>query len=330
MCLSLCPLGKIDGYIRTCFKIILVFFLLGIAAINNGCEKDLEWEESSQGGQLVLFSFLSPDSVFSVHLSKSVSHSSVDDFERVYEGNITVYKNGVIADDFIFPFDKSWTFRDDISLKTGDTVRVEAADGDGERVFAETVIPDAVGIEVVDTAVVQQATRDNGTETVLQCLLNIDDPEGEDNYYQLIVFEQICRNGLSSACEETKIDYAKEDPVFYVRNLEGSLIGGLDFGGCFSDHIFEGTNYELTLNLPVQYASAPSDPGADRKLLFILLSHKREYYDYYRSRVVAEYGYDLPIIDPIRIYNNVNNGIGLVAGYSAAADSLIFENGNTP
>ncbi|WP_462318139.1 DUF4249 domain-containing protein [Marinilabilia sp.] len=305
---------------------VSIFVVLGV--LFQGCEKDLDWEESQKGGNLVLFSFLTPDSAFNAHLSRSVSHSSVDDFERVYGGNITVYKNGAIADDFLFPYDKSWTYRDDFSCMPGDTIRIEAADGEGQRVYAETVIPGFVPMEITDTTIVEQISRDNFSERVLQCSLQIDDPAGEENYYQLVVLEQICRKDIINGCKETQVNFSKDDPVFYVRNLEGSLIGGLDFGGCFSDHIFDGENYELTLNLPIQYASAPNDPEADRKLLFVLLSHTRGYYDYYRSRVVAEYGYDLPIIDPIRIYNNVNGGIGLVAGYSSVTDSLVFVNGH--
>lgn len=305
-----------------------MFLMIGV--LIQGCEKDLDWKESSQGGDLVLFSFLTPDSLFNVHLSRSVSHSSVDDFERVYGGNVTVYKNSIIADDFVYPFDKSWAYRNDISIMAGDTIKIEASDGNGQNVFAETVIPHSVTMEITDTSIVQQSANGNLAEKTMQCTLRIEDPEEEENYYQLIVLEQICRNGSSYACEETQINFSKDDPVFYVRNLEGSLIGGLDFGGCFSDHIFDGQNYELTLSLPIQYASTHNDPEADRKLLFVLLSHTRGYYDYYRSRVVAEYGYDLPIIDPIRIYNNVSGGIGLVAGYSSVVDSLLFKNGQIP
>ena len=304
--------------------VLLSMMFLSISLLS-GCEKELKWEETQQGGRLVLFSFISPDSTFSVHLSKSVSHSSVDDFERVYDGNITIYKNGSFEDDFIFPYDAAWAYRDNISTAPGDTVRIEAADGDGGRVSAKTVIPFPVDFEIVDTSTVQQAFRDNPEQDVFQCTLKINDPEPEKNYYQLVIFEQICRNSDSNICEQTKINYSKDDPVFYVRNLEGSLIGGLDFGGCFSDHLFNGKNYELTINMPAQYATVPNSPDAYRKLLFVLLSHTRAYYDYYRSRVVAEYGYDLPIIDPIRIFNNVTDGIGLVSGYSASKDSLLFK-----
>ncbi len=307
---------------RNIFQILLIavtggFFLAG-------CEKNLELELKDQGGRLVLFSFLSPDSVFKAHLSKSVSHFSVDDFERIYSGNITVSTNGEIVDNFIFPYDQNWASRDDLVVKEGDTIRIDASDGEGINVFGETVVPSAVNISLSDTSLVLVAGQENTQTEVLRCIFSIFDPVDVDNYYQLLIFEDICTiSGNEKICKRTRIKYSKNDPVFYVRDQESSLIGGLDFGGCFSDHLFDG-EYKLTLDLPVEYVVSPDSPGTIRKLSFVLLSHTRDYYDYYRSRIVAEYGYDLPVIDPIRIYNNVKGGLGLVSAYSASVDSLVF------
>ena len=300
-------------------------YIVVALALFVSCEKSLEFRLEEKGGNLVMFAFLTPDSSFNVHLSKSVSHMSVDDFERIYDGNITVYRNGKIVDDFIFPFDKTWVCRDDVVISEGDTFRIEAYDSGGQNISAETLVPYAVPVSISDTATIEREQNGNGKTQMLQCKLKIPDRKGVSNYYQLLAFEEICvATTGDSVCQRTEIDYSKTDPVFYVRDQEGSLIGGLDFGGCFSDHLFDGENYELTVYLPVQYANAPQSSGIYRKILFLLLSHTREYYDYYRSRSVAEYGYELPLLDPIRIYNNVEGGLGVVSAYSISADSLVF------
>lgn len=305
----------------------LIFLILLVAGIfMSSCEKDLELEIQEKGGNLVLFSFLSPDSVFSVHLSKSISHFSVDDFERVYDGNIVVLKNGTGVDFFTFPFDKTWACRDDIAITEGDSIVIRAADAEGKEVSAQTVVPGAVSVTLSDTSTVTVGEANGIVREFFECRLDIADPGDERNYYQLLVFEDIC--GISendTTCERNRIDYPKTDPVFYVRDQESSLIGSLDFGGSFSDHQFNGEEYTLSLQLPLEYREAPNNPALRRKLQFVLLSHTQAYYDYYRSRVVAEYGYDLPIIDPVRIYSNVEGGLGLVSAYSASKDSLVFE-----
>lgn len=302
------------------------YILILISLLVLSCEKDLEIEMEEKGGRLVLYSFIAPDSLFQVHLSKSVSHFSVDDFERVYDGNITVYKNNHIVDDFIFPFDDAWANRPDVNFVSGDSVLIEAADGLGKRVSGKTAIPPAVPISLGDTTIVLRNDKNNGMKRVLNCKLSISDPLEIKNYYQLVIFEKICRiENEVLECEQRKVNYDKTDPVFFVQDKEGSLIGEIDFDGCFSDTLFNGKKYSLEVDLPVEYTSVPEKPGTTRKIYFLLLSHTRGFYDYYRSKVVAEYGYDLPIIDPIRIYNNINGGLGLVSGYNVASDSLVFE-----
>ncbi len=291
------------------------------------CEKNLDLEMREKGGDLVLYSFIAPDSLFQMHLSKSVSHNSVDDFERVYDGSVSVYINSNIVDDFIFPFEEAWISRQDVDFFSGDTVLVEAADGLGQIAWGETVIPHAVPVTIGDTSVVFIDDRINGEEEMMNCELVISDPDNEDNYYQLIVLVEYCRFEDNQAiCEQRRVEYNKSDPVFFVQDKEGSLIGGIDFDGCFSDALFDGEDYILEVDLPVEYSRVPEKSDSSRRIIFHLLSHTRDFYDYYRSRVVAEYGYDLPIIDPIRIYNNINGGLGLVSGYNVASDTLVFSN----
>jgi hypothetical protein len=306
------------------FKFVILFVALSMLM---ACEKSLNLKLEEKGGKLVLFSFLNPDSAFNVHLSKSVSHMSVDDYERVYDGNITVYKNGTIVDDFVFPFDNVWAHRNNFAFSSRDTILIKAVSGEGQSAYGKTAVPESVKINIKDTATIEVNDKEYGNGKALKCNLVISDPLGAENCYQLVVFEELysIENG-DTIRDRSRIDYSKNDPVFYVRDQEGSLIGELDFGGCFSDHLFDGEEYELSLNLSDQYSKAPGSPYAERKLLFVLLSHTRAYYDYYRSRIVAEYGYDLPLIDPIRIYNNVEGGLGLVAAYTSSMDSLVFSN----
>lgn len=299
-----------------------ITFLFIISLIFSSCEKSLELELKDEGGNLVLFSFLTPDSMFNVHLSKSVSIFSIDDFERVYDGNITVYKNGKMVDDFIFPFEEKWAYRENITFTYGDTLQIEAFDSEGHYASGQTIIPDPVPM-VVNTRKVVGSEYGSPVDTVLECKIRISDPGTAENYYQLLIYEDICVfEEDDSVCTRNKIDYSKTDPVFYVRDQEESLIGSLDFDGCFSDYLFDGEEYEITIYIPNQYILSSDSSFSHRRILFFLLSHTRQYYDYFRSRIIAEYGYDLPLLDPIRIYNNVDGGLGVVSGYAIYSYTL--------
>ncbi len=288
------------------------------------CEKDLELKISEQGGQLVLFSFLTADSLFKVHVSKSVSHLSINDFERVYNATVKVFQNEALVDSFLFPFDKLWATRNHLSINEGDTFRVVVNDGANLTATGQTIIPNAVPIVKLDTATKSVLSPEGIIQEMLNCTITIPDPPDEDNYYQLYLMEVTCTiTGNDTICMHQRIEFSKDDPVFYYRDQEGSLLGGIDFEGTFSDFLFNGTHYELSIRLPLSYAARPA-PGTRRTLYFMLISQTEDYYNYFRSRVVAEYSYDLPIIDPIRIFYNVEDGLGLVGGLSVAADSLVF------
>jgi hypothetical protein len=288
------------------------------------CEKDLDLEIREQGGQLVLFSFITPDSVFKVHVSKSVSNLSLNDFDRVYNSTVNIYQNETLVDSFLFPFDQLWASRPEVKPQEGDVFKIVVNDGEGLTATGQTTVPQAIPIARLDTATITSLSADGTYQQTFKCTLVIPDPEDEANYYQLFMLEKSCSliDG-NTICVKQMVDFAKEDDVFYFRDQEGSLLGGIDFGGCFSDFLFQGTQYSLDVQIPLQYKSNPP-AGTQRTLYFLLISQTSDYYNYFRSRVVAEYSYDLPIIDPIKIFSNIEGGLGLVGGLSVAVDSLVF------
>ncbi|ASB50028.1 DUF4249 domain-containing protein [Alkalitalea saponilacus] len=301
-------------------------FILALAfiAVISSCESDLEIDMDEGGGRLTLFSFLIPDSVFTVHLSKSVNHSSVDFFERVYDGYVTVVRNNVVVDSFAYPYRDLWAQRPGIPIQPGDHFELRAGDASGYRVSGSTVIPEVVSISRIDTT--RSAIMDpaNPGFSYIQCEIVFYDPESVDNYYQLVVLKDLwTKTDHGLIHEHRKVSFLKDDPIFYIRDQEGSLLGGIDFRGTFSDYLINGKEYQLSIRLPASYVQPP-ELGQKRKLTFLLLNQSRDYFNYLRSRVVAEYNYDLPIVDPIKIYSNIEDGLGIIGGISVGTDSLVF------
>ncbi len=300
----------------TIFSVISLLFA--------GCEKDINLKLGEGGGNLVLFSFLTADSVFSVHLSRSVSHSSIDDLERVYDGYIRVFKNGEKIDYFSYPFSDLWAKRELIKINEGDVFQIEAGDDDGNLVTGSVLVPNAVNIEKIDTTRRLTADESGVMRYYIDCNISIIDPALGDDYYQLLLSEEVWdKNGTGEKYSSQLVNFIKDDPVFYIRDQEGSLMGGIDFLGTFSDQMFNGLEYHLHVRIPVTYVEKPAT-GQKRRLTFLLLSQSHDYFDYLRSRVVAEYNYELPIVDPIKIHSNVTGGLGIVGAISLSTDSLVF------
>ena len=305
--------------------IIQKITILILAVVCLGCEKDIDLKLKEGGGHLVLYSFLIPDSVFSVHLSRSVSHSSIDDFERVYDGYVKVTRNGELVDSFGYPYRDLWAKRGLISISQGDVFKIEAGDLSGNKVSGNVLIPEAVNIERLDTVRRLAPDGSGSLRFFIDCKIVFIDPADLNNYYQLVLAEEFWeKNGNGTKYSYQLVNFLKDDPVFYIRDQEGSLLGGIDFKGTFPDDLFNGERYNLRVRIPATYVVKPA-PNQKRRLTFMLLSQSRDYFDYFRSRVVAEYNYEIPIVDPIKIHSNVSGGLGLIGGISVASDSLVFK-----
>ncbi len=308
---------------RNCILYLSLIFLI----LNSSCESEPNFVIRDDGGHLVMFSFLTADSVFSVHLSRSVGHSSVDDFERIYDGFIAVYKNDARIDTFHYSYRDLWQQRPQIKINTHDKFMIKAYDERDNMIYGETLIPEIVPIIRLDTMLVTAVNNEGIVQRSLECKVVFLDPPDEDNYYQLVV-EELNYDNDGNILMQQFVNFIKDDPLFYIRDQEGSLLGGIDFLGTFSDYLInKDESYQLKIRIP-EYYILQTDPGQHRILYFYLLNLTKDYFDYIRSRVVAEYNYDLPIVDPIKIHSNISEGRGLIGGISIAKDSLIFDKSN--
>ena len=307
-------------------KRIKNILLATLLILTGSCADDLTSDEDKKQGQLVLFAFLTPDSTFSVHLSRSVEYSSIDDFERIYDGYIVVERNNIKVDSFSYPFRNLWAERSDITVRQNDVFNIKAGDSGG-NISGSVAIPQAVPIERIDTSRVNALDMQGVMQKYLECDIIFTDPLQSENFYQLVLSEEIWDESNGSLkYSRQQINYLKSDSVFYIKDKEGSLLAGIDFKGTFSDYKINGHTYPLKIRIPAWYAETPAE-NQKRRITFMLLSQTSDYFKYLQNRIIAEYNYDLPIIDPVKIHSNIDGGLGLIGGISVACDSLVFING---
>jgi len=307
-------------YIQKKYNLLIASSLIFFA---NSCSLDSYDVSDDDRKNLTLFAFLTTDSVFSVHLSKSVDYYSVDDFERIYDGTIVIEKNDEKIDSFAFPFRYLWAERKDISIKQNDNFKITASDTKGRAVWGTTIIPQKVPIENIDTSRVTVYSGGKQRK-YLECLINFQEPPDENNYYQLIVtMEEWTKTNESQIYLSQQLDFHKTDSVFFIDDQSGSLLSGIDFRGTFSDYKINGQNYELKIRIPLYYIENIS-VNQKKRINFFLLSLTEDYFNYFRCRVIADYHYNLPIIEPIKIYGNISGGLGLVGGIALTKSFLDF------
>ena len=290
----------------------------------SGCEKDIELELKKEGNKKVIYSFIYPDSTLSIHYSKSVDVLSDTEFKVVNNAHFKLYINDLYQGKYFFPDGKVYGMWDDFKFSPGDEVVLKAMDDTKDTAVVRTEIPMTVPIEKLDTVSSVYQGTDGILYDVLKCNIHFTDDVVQDDFYQLVIIHERWEviDGLETYYLDT-VDYVKDDPVFFSRSQEGTLLEGLDFHGLFDDEIINGP-YSVQCLVPSSYYKLF---WFDRKikLTFYLYHHTKDYYRFVRSKLISDYYNGIPVFEPVNIYSNVTNGIGLVSGMSFTADSLIFE-----
>jgi hypothetical protein len=242
----------------------------------------------------------------------------------VYDGIIVIEKNEEKVDSFDYPFRYMWAERRNIQIRQNDQFKITAYDSNGTSVTGTAIIPQKVPITQIDTSRITVYT--SGVQRkYLECKILFQDPPDENNYYQLIVtMDEWEKNENSSLYSFQYLDFHKTDSVFFIKDQSGSVLSGIDFRGTFSDYRINGLNYPLKIRIPTYFFDNISD-NQKKRINFILLSITSDYFNYFRCRVIADYNQDLPIIDPIKIFGNIDDGLGLIGGIAATSDSLILK-----
>ena len=204
-----------------------------------------------------------------------------------------------------------------------------------------------------DTTDVRQKTNFSSTETSYGVTITLDDPP-EENYYSLSIMYRVGNirerdiNGdgkpeyFIRKSQETRVSIQSDDPV--VDNPLGGGLGEL----YFKDVSFNGQEYALKLYMSQAFgvtnaryldSFVPFKPlttpytfdvyDEEGNLIYpkgsviypyqlyvVLRTVTEEYYQYIYTRDLQVSVEDNPFAQPVQIYDNIDGGLGIFAGYS--------------
>ncbi|GAF05645.1 DUF4249 domain-containing protein [Saccharicrinis fermentans] len=281
-----------------------------------GCEKELEYQITNQEPQIVMYAFPMPDSILQLHASYSTQILSTNDYDEIQDLEYTVSVNGIEQINDQYPEGAEWVNIPEIRSKTNDTIQITYLLKDGTSISGSTTIPLPVSILSLDTAQTSYVNDEGDNENMLRCTLELNDPNTEDNYYQIRVdhIEDI----TSTPQVSNTIDYIKEDKVFLIRDDESVLLTDVDFLGTFTDHLFNGNNNKINFLIPEEYLKQ------NTQFIIYLYTLTPEYYQFLRTSLEEEAFRDYPIFEPVNIYTNIENGIGVVAGLAVDTCTIVI------
>lgn len=324
-------------------KKYILFTLLIVSLLS--CTKTIDFNDEGFANQLVLNSIFWPDAAFKASLNKSTSILEnsdgpgaipTDATMDLYENNQLLAHLAISDGAFSAP---------EIKPKAGNTYKAVVS-SQGKEITAETVIPMRTEVISVDTI----SAKTNYNYRTMNFNIKMKDAPGEDYYRILLEYEYLdmIKNRDINNKEirtyhlfKNTWNIQSEDPVFKsVYNNTGEEI--FDIGPenrykIFPDDFFNGKEQSIQVKSSYYYNFMnPADPNmygvpqAIYKRFTVHVQHlSKDLYNYLKYLELYEYYNDNPIAEPVPVYSNVKNGVGIFAGFNDDA-KYTFENIYTP
>jgi hypothetical protein len=270
--------------------------------------------------RLVANCYFAADSVWEVQVSQSLSVLDNANLKLVEDARVLLYRDSTFIDTIRKDFDG--LYRSAVSLpveKRKYSIQVTTPKFK-TPLSASAVTPARVPISDVtltirDSSIYRE--RWPGEEEHIYGDIEgefgvvIDDPGDTENYYELRIYQTSTYeywefDSLYTYVERYLMNFGTDDPVAEDYGSDNEYLNSI----LFSDEIFNGQKYEVTLKFDDWINS-------NYKIYsFELKSLTREGYLYRRTIEKYEQSSGDPFSEPVVIYSNIENGYGIFAGYA--------------
>jgi hypothetical protein len=312
-----------------------IFLSLGLLLFVS-CEKEIEFNGEISDPMIVLNSYISPDSIIYAHLTKSKFFlSSKQGFDFINNAEVSVYVNRVFREKL--DFTENGMYKGTFPPSAGDTVKLIVKVSGLEDVESTAVIQSPSNILTTEATMVEKyrdvyRTGDEISAYYLQgdCEFNVKirDNANEQNYYRLVAKKrnESTYNG-NLIINEYFISFSLEG----FDSQSGDLIGLFDDGENISDQhlitdeLFNGKDF--VLKFATDYSYLEVVPGYEEEyntkdnvrseyVIINLQAITRDMYLYLKSKESASGIFEGFFTEPVQIYNNITNGIGIFGAYT--------------
>lgn len=273
------------------------------------CETTVELNLPDQDAKIVVNATISTDSLFTVHVSKSVGSLENRPKTILYHALVKLYENDVYKEDLKLNTQGFFTSVTGFKPKEGNTYKVEVSLKNYETVTAVCKVPDVTIPTLItysDSAFSEANGFDNSSkEWYSQIDVTISDVAETTNYYAIQLLQEY-------PVYDTLFNVVgyQTYPLYVRTNDPNAEISGVDC--LISDEYFNGSSYKITVNTPS--SSFITDSISRYYLYFKSIS--RETYLYKKTLNKYYNSNGNPFAEPVRVYSNVENGMGIFGAYS--------------
>ncbi|MEA4935612.1 MAG: DUF4249 domain-containing protein [Paludibacter sp.] len=312
-----------------------IFLTLGLLLFVS-CEKEIEFNGEISEPMVVLNSYISPDSIIYAHLTKSRFFLNNNrGFEFINNADILVYVNHVFREKLNFT--ENGIYRGTFKPTAGDTVRLLVKVTGYDDVESTTTVLSPSNILSTEAKMVEKSRDEytiNGEVSAHylsgNCEFNVKirDNVSEQNYYRLVVKKR----NLNIYSNDTIIsEYFINFSLEGFDSQSGDLIGLFDDGEnrndqhLITDELFNGKEFVLKFTTDYAYLEVVpgyeeyynyKNPGGSESVIINLQAITKDMYLYLKSKESANGIFEGFFTEPVQIYNNISNGIGIFGAYT--------------
>lgn len=309
-------------------SIISAIVLSVICIVLPSCETEIDLGDIPIEPHLVLNSNLGVDSDTSkIYLTESRATFSTDSYwgrspyNYINNANVTIYVNDVATKLEYNAVDSAYLYFK--PLKAEDKISISANYGE-LNINTSSTIPDMPEVLSVDTISLFKVTS-GIVKQYLKYNVKVRDRPRIKNYYRIT----IDLAELHEKDETSEIPYWTYHRQFKSDNLilnNGNVNNGDDdisiinlppnYYGVFSDALFDGKEYTLDFYIPYPLFLI-SDPLVNKGYLTVTIQCITEdLYKYYSSLQRYQYLNDNDISEPVIVFSNISNGLGILGAHN--------------
>lgn len=266
------------------------------------CEKYIDMEIPDRGRKLAANCLYNDSGEVTVYLRKSKFILDNTDYDYVSGARIVFFENGIARDTLseVTP----GLYKTNGFIPSQGAIHLINIQKDQEEISASSHIPKAVPFLLTDTIRVQTQYND-----YLRFRIQIHDPSDTDNYY-LIRFKIAPEENFPEPLEYLYLYFYTDEP--FIENYSDEF-------GIFSDILFKGQSQIMSFDLELSHFSNDTN-----KLYIDLLSVSEDMYMYLLTSLTQQNSSNSPFSEPVMVFNNIENGYGIFAGYTIYQDSIII------
>lgn len=307
-----------------------IYILSLLILLCTSCEKESIFTGQLPDPKLVLHSFIEPDSVIRVQVTRTRGIGQSDDAYIARNVKGEIYINGIEAGVLQLVKDNEYTTG--AKAREGDHIRMVVRAEGVKEASAEVCIPSTHPTITVDTSI----TIDRYSEQQLNLKIHIREQDHAYRHYRLMVQKQsetvttnLDLNRTLPSVIVNSYEFNKDNEpllVDKVQDLPWSDEEEKNYYNIFTNAVFRGKSYTLNVSTHLDFSTwfkiyyvdmYREEKGQQQNIVRYLvkvLQLDEPSYLYLRSEQEASQALGL-LNDPIKIYSNVKNGLGVVGTY---------------